>query len=347
MNTKAAILNRINEPLEIRELRIPDLGPGQVLVRIEYSGVCHSQLNEMQGLKGEDKFLPHTLGHEGAGIVEAVGEGVQKVGKGDRVVATWIQAGGMNAPSVKYTDTEGTIINSGAISTFMQHAVISENRLVKISADMPLKTAALLGCALPTGAGMLKMAASEMKLNSVAIFGTGGIGLSAIIAAHVFGVAQIIAVDVAKNKLAQAKEMGATDCVDASAGDSVQQILQLTGGKGVDCAIECAGTRATMEAAIRATRGGGGLCIIGGNLPAGQTFSVDPMDLIKGKRLVGSWGGGTRPDEDIPQYVAKYLSGGLKLDELITHEYDLASINRACLDLQGKRVGRAMIKMHD
>ena len=151
MKTRAAILYKINEPLTIQEIEIPKLTAGQVLVKIAYSGVCRTQLNEMQGLKGEDKFLPHTLGHEASGIVEEVGPQVNKVKAGDHVVATWIQGSGMNVPSVKYTGDKNKVINSGAISTFMERAIISENRLVKIPSEMSLRSAALLGCALLQG----------------------------------------------------------------------------------------------------------------------------------------------------------------------------------------------------
>src|ERR1700692_3777356 len=145
MKTKAAILYQVNKPLVLEEIEIPRLVHGQVLVKIIYSGLCHTQIDEIKGLKGEDKFLPHTLGHEGSGIVEDTGSGVTKVKTGDHVVATWIQGTGAHVPSTTYIHSRDKTINSGAISTFMDRAVISENRLVKIPAEMPLRSAALLG----------------------------------------------------------------------------------------------------------------------------------------------------------------------------------------------------------
>src|ERR1700690_1240996 len=136
MKTNAAILYRINKPLVIEAIEIPRLSAGQVLVKIAYSGICRSQINEIKGLKGEDKFLPHTLGHEGSGIVEEIGAGVLKVKPGDHVVATWIQGSGMNVPSSQYKNNKNIAINSGAISTFMERSIISENRLVKIPPEM-------------------------------------------------------------------------------------------------------------------------------------------------------------------------------------------------------------------
>src|ERR1700733_5747059 len=152
MKTEAAILSKLNTPLEIWEIEIPRLLPGQVLVKMAYSGLCHSQLNEIKGLKGEDKFLPHTLGHEGSGIVESIGANVTKVKSGDPVVLTWLKGSGAEVLGTQYLSKHGTV-NSGPISTFLSYAIISENRVVQIQRHMPLKEAALLGCAIPTGAG--------------------------------------------------------------------------------------------------------------------------------------------------------------------------------------------------
>jgi S-(hydroxymethyl)glutathione dehydrogenase/alcohol dehydrogenase len=209
METKAAVLFKINQPLRIIDLEIPNIKPGQVLVDIKYSGICHSQLNEIKGLKGEDKYLPHTLGHEGSGIVLEVGQNVKKVKPGDHVVLTWINGGGADVPSTIYNSSEGSI-NSGPISTFMEKTVISENRLVPIPKEMPLKVAALLGCAMPTGAGIVSNNAKLNAGDSIAVFGVGGIGLSAILAASAIGAEKIIAVDIEEEKLELSKEIGAT-----------------------------------------------------------------------------------------------------------------------------------------
>lgn len=345
MKTEAAVLSEINSPLEIEHLVLPELKPGQVLVKIAFSGICRSQLNEIQGLKGRDPHLPHTLGHEGSGIVEMTGPGVSKVSPGDHVVLTWIKGLGLDVPYSLYRRDDGNIVNSGAISTFLRRAVVSENRLVKIPHRMPLREASLLGCAVPTGAGIVLNTARLWPGCSVGIFGAGGIGLSAILAASMKDAATIIAVDVVDYKLELARRIGATHIINSTKLDPLATILDITGGSGLDYAIEAAGRRETMEIAFQAVRDNGGLCLLAGNLPQGELISLDPFDLIKGKRIIGTWGGETNPDRDIPLYVDLYLSKKLKLEELITHLYGLDDINRALKDLENQNVGRALIDM--
>lgn len=347
MKTIAAVLSRINKPLLIEELLMPELEPGQVLVKVAYSGVCHSQLNEIQGLKGRDKYLPHTLGHEGSGLVEAVGSEARKVKPGDHVVLSWIKSSGCDIPSVVYKRTSGDRVNSGAISTFLTKAIISENRIVKIPKEMPLREAALLGCAIPTGAGMVMNTARVLPDTSVAIFGIGGIGLCALLAAKFAKAAMLIAIDIEEYKLKQAMQLGATHIINAKKEDVLARIKEITRQAGVDYAIEVAGNKEAMEEAFQSVRDNGGLCIIAGNLPQAEKISLNPFDLIKGKRIIGSWGGDTKPDIDIPGYVDLYLSGKLKLDKLISHVYNLGDINKAFDDLQKAKAARIMIDMRE
>jgi S-(hydroxymethyl)glutathione dehydrogenase/alcohol dehydrogenase len=345
VKTIAAVLEKINQPLKIEELTIPDLKPGQVLVNIAYSGVCHTQLNEVKGLKGEDKFLPHTLGHEGSGVVEAIGPGIGKVKPGDKVVLTWIRGSGADVPSALYKRKDGSMVNSGAVSTFMTKSVISENRLVKIPDAMPLREATLLGCAIPTGVGIVINTAMLSKGDTIAIFGMGGVGLSALLAAKLNQASIIIAIDILDHKLENALKFGATHAINAKKQAVLSEILRITDKGGVDCAIECAGKKESMEVAFQSVRDNGGLCVLAGNLPQGEHISLNPFDLIKGKRIIGSWGGETQPDRDIPTYVKYFLSGTLQLDRLITHSYSLGDVNQALDDLENGNIGRALIDM--
>jgi len=344
MKTIAAVLEQLDKSIKIRELTIPDLKPGQVLVEVAYSGVCHSQLLEVCGKRGHDRFLPHTLGHEGSGTVLKVGAGVTKIKPDDHVVLSWIKGSGADVPSTVYQSSEGPI-NSGAISTFMHQTVTCENRVTPISDAMPLREATLLGCVIPTGAGIILNTARVRLGSSVAVFGVGGIGLSAVLAADLVHATTIIAVDVFDYKLEQAQRVGATHLINARQQDPLATILEITEGCGVDYAIEAAGCRETMETAFRAVRDNGGLCVLAGNLPHGQRISLNPFDLIRGKGIIGTWGGESQPDRDIPLHVDLYLAGKLKLDMLITHEYWLEDINRAFDDLEQGKVGRALIKM--
>jgi S-(hydroxymethyl)glutathione dehydrogenase/alcohol dehydrogenase len=346
VQTEAAVLVELNEPLQPMTLELPGLKPGQALVEVAYSGVCHSQLNEIRGRRGPDRYLPHTLGHEGAGVVQAVGPGVAKVKPGDRVVLTWIKGEGADVPSSGYRRADGaTTINSGPLSTFMRHTVTCENRLVPLPPDMPLREAALLGCAVPTGAGIVINSAAVARRASVAVFGAGGIGLSALLAARMLEASPLIAVDVVERKLAEARRLGATHTVNAGQCDPVAVIRELTGGRGVDYAIEAAGRRETMETAFRSVRDQGGLCVLAGNLPHGERISLDPFDLIRGKRIAGAWGGETRPDRDVPRYVEWFQQQGFPLAELISQEYSLGEINAALDDLEQGRVVRALVNM--
>ena len=343
METKAAILYETGKPLVVETLRIPKLKDGQVLVKILYSGVCRSQLNEIKGLKGEDRFLPHLLGHEGSGIVADIGAGVTKVKKGDYVVLSWMKGNGMDVVSCQYSNGDAKI-NSGAITTFSEYSVISENRVFRISKEVAPEIAALLGCAVPTGAGIVKNTIGLKKENTIAIFGIGGIGSSALLYAGSLGCVKIIAIDVSDFKLDFAKEIGATDKINPNEEDVILRIQEITEGRGVDYAIESSGIKEVMELAFASIKNQG-TAIIAGNLKFGEKISIDPFDLIKGKKILETWGGETHPERDIPIYVDLYISGKLKLDCLCTQIYRLADINRALEDLDNGKVGRALINM--
>lgn len=341
MKTDAAILTRLKTPLEIWELEIPELKAGQVLIKMAYSGLCHSQINEIEGYKGEDRFIPHTLGHEGSGIVEAIGPGVKKVSVGEKVVLTWIKGSGADVPATEYLSDNG-VVNSGAISTFMHYAVISENRVVPIPAALPLKEAALLGCAIPTGAGVVKNEMSLKKGDSFAIFGLGGVGLSALLAAKQAAAYPIIAVDVQDKKLEYAKKLGATHTVHAGKNNPATAILEITAGKGVDYVFESAGRREAMEAAFVSLKAPG-LCVLAGNLPKGEQITLDPFELIRGKKIIGTWGGKSQIDRDIADYAQLFLEGSFDLTPLITHVVPLNEINRLIDKLKKGEVGRGLI----
>lgn len=345
MNTRAAVLYQTGDPLVVEsDIDIPTLQPGQVLVDMAYSGVCHSQLMEIQGKRGEDRYLPHLLGHEGSGIVVDSGKGVSKVKPGDEVILTWIKANGAENHGAKYRKGD-LIINSGPVTTFSEYTVVSENRCVKLPEDIPMDIAALFGCAVLTGAGIITNIIRPSPADCIAIFGVGGIGLSALMATLLFKCSKIIAVDIEENKLKHAEEFGATHIVNSNFEDPVEKIFEITGGRGADFAVEAGGLVSTIEQAFASVRNNGGLCVFASHPAYGKKIEIDPFDLICGKQIRGSWGGESQPDRDVPLFAQLYKDGKLPLAKLITHKYSLDKINQAFADLENRKVGRGIIEI--
>lgn len=304
MKTVAAVLTQQNHPLELMELAIPSVGPYQVIVEIHYASICRTQLNEITGAKGDDPYLPHTLGHEGSGVVTQVGHSVKHVSPGDEVVISWLKNGETGSQGIQYIDIHtGTPVNSGPVSTFMSHALLSQDRVTKLPEEIPLDIAPLFGCALPTGMGMVLNQTALTPEKTIAIFGLGGVGISALLAARLQEAEKIIAIDICEDRLDLALELGATDVINASIFNPVELIHSITEGKMVDYAIESAGIRTTMEHAFRAVNDTRGKCIIAGNLAHNKTISINPFDLIKGKQIVGSWGGNASVQQLLTLYT--------------------------------------------
>ncbi|HLC49309.1 MAG TPA: zinc-binding dehydrogenase [Candidatus Andersenbacteria bacterium] len=338
---KAAILERLKKPLVVADIEVSDtLLPGQVRVRILAAGLCGSQLHEIDGNRGEDKYLPHLLGHEGSGIVEEVGLDVTKVKKGDYVVISWIKGTGANAPGGIYSWGKKKV-NSGSAAVFAEQSIVSENRLTKISKKVPHDVAALLGCAVPTGAGVIRNTLKIPKGSTVAIFGSGGVGASAILGAVLAGAKEIIAVDISASKLKTAKKLGATMTIDASTKDPVAAIRKKYAA-GIDFAVEAAGITSVMQQAFASISNSGTLGIAG-HPKEGSKITLNPFEFILGKKIVGSWGGATNPDVDIPYYAKEYLRGNFPIDGLISHSFSLDTINDAVDVLRSGKAARVVI----
>jgi len=347
LEMKAAVLLGLNKPLSIIsgvEYSVPSRG--QVLVKLAYSGVCHSQLMEIRGNRGPDAYLPHLLGHEGSGKVVSVGEGVTKVGVGELVILGWIKGTGLESGGVQYNCSSlSQKINAGGVTTFNEYALVSENRLVPLPAGVPMDIAVLFGCAVPTGAGIITNDLQPIAGSSVAVFGLGGIGMSALMATMLFQCEKVIAIDVSSDKLALARSFGATHTIDASASDPVTEIRALTCGLGVDYAVEASGQIKVIEQSFESVRRGGGVCVFASHPKIGKRISIDPYELICGKQIRGSWGGSSDPDRDIPIFAQLYLEGKLPLEKLITKRYPLELINEALDDLENRRVGRPLVEI--
>lgn len=345
MKTPAAVLVEPNKPLEIIDLEIPTLHRGQVLVEVAFSGVCHTQILEWHGYRGADPYLPHCLGHEGSGTVLEIGNDVTKVDCGDRVVLSWIRGSGISAGGSVYGWEKTRSVNAGPITTFSRKSVISEDRLTVIPDNFSLKAASLIGCALPTGLGAIFNVARPMPGQSVAIFGIGGIGLCATMAAIISGCTPIIVIDLVLKKLELAKTIGATHLVHASQDPVLEKIAQIC-PNGVDFAIEATGRPNVMCQATECVRPRGGSVVIIGNARHGEVWEIDPKQLNLGKRIFGTWGGDSQPDQDYLKYCKLVTAARLDLDPFLTPpSYVLHDINTALTDLESGRSTRPIIDL--
>lgn len=281
MKTEAAILVETGQPLAMAELGIPALRTGQVLVEIAYSGACGTQVMEWRGDKGPDKWLPHCMGHEGTGTVIDRGPGVTKVKDGDKVVLSWIRGTGVEAGGCHY-DWNGKQVNAGGVTTFQRHAVVSENRLTPLPDALSLDVAILLGCAVPTGMGAIFNVLKTSSGDSIAIFGTGGIGLNACMAAAFAGGMPVIGIDPNPARRQLAMAYGATHTIDPAGGDVVEAVRAIVPG-GVDLAVEASGQPVVMNSAINAVRAQGGRAVVIGNAKVGNALTLDPASSIRVK----------------------------------------------------------------
>jgi S-(hydroxymethyl)glutathione dehydrogenase/alcohol dehydrogenase len=343
MKTLAAILIETGKPLVLDDLEISPLKPGQALVEIHYSGVCHTQLLECRGHRGADPYLPHCLGHEGSGIVREVGAAVTKVKAGDRVILSWIKGSGAEVSGTNYR-WGGRIVNAGAITTFSRLAVISENRLTVLPRSIAMADAALLGCAVATGMGAVFNTAAARPGQSIAVFGAGGVGLAAIKAAALAGCMPIVAVDPVAGRLDLACRVGATHAINPQDADAVEGVMQACPG-GVDLAIEASGRPAVMRQVLSSVRGRGGIAVIIGNARKGEVLELDPGQLNQGKQIRGSWGGDNQPDIDFPRYCRLAETGKLGLDALRAPSFRLDQVNEALAALESGIPGRPLLEM--
>ena len=351
---KAAVLTELRAPLQVVELAMPEtLAAGQVLVKIHFSGICGSQLGEIDGAKGEDKFLPHLLGHEASGTVLNVGAGVRHVKVGDKVVLHWRKGLGIESETPHYS-WEGRKINAGWITTFNEYAIVSENRVTAIPADSDLEVAALFGCAVTTGFGIVENNADVRIGQSVVVYGSGGVGLNIVQAAALVSAYPVIAVDLHEGKLELAKRMGATHVINASGRGlddvraEIQLVLDETGsGAGADVFIDNTGVPAVIETGYAMTKPQGTVTLVG--VPRkGNNVNLFSLPLHFGKTLSGSHGGESVPNIDIPRYHNMYRAGRIILRELITDYFGLDQINEAIAAMRsGKVRGRCLVRMAD
>jgi S-(hydroxymethyl)glutathione dehydrogenase / alcohol dehydrogenase len=341
---KAAILVELNQPLVVADIEAPrDLAFGQVRVKVHYSGICGAQINEIEGAKGPDKFLPHLLGHEGSATVLDVGPGVNTVKKGDRVVMHWRQSDGLQAEPASY-QWNGRKVNAGWVTTFNNEAVVSENRVTKVPDDLDLRLAPLFGCAVTTAMGVINRDAAVQIGQSVVVFGIGGVGVNIVQSASLASANPIIAIDVVDSKVEWAKKFGATHAFNSKTGDVAAKIREIVGPQGADVIVDTTGRARVIELAYELTHPDGKTILVG--VPRkGDNISIYSLPLHFKKVLTGSHGGSAEPHIDIPRYVRLMKAGKLSLDGLVTHEFPLEQVNEAIALVRKGEAGRVLLRM--
>lgn len=356
MQVKAAVLRHMNvkppyaqsKPIVIETIELAPPGPGEVLVRIRAAGLCHSDLSVING--DRPRPMPMALGHEAAGVVEALGEGVSDLEPGDHVVMVFMPSCGHCLPCAEgrpalcepgaKANAAGTLINGSVrlsspvghvhhhlgVSAFAEYAVVSRNSVVKIDRDLPFIEAALFGCAVLTGVGAVVNTAQLRVGSTAVVIGLGGVGLASVLGARAAGASKIIAVDLSPEKLALAKDVGATAVVNGGDADAVEQVLQLTGG-GADYVFEMAGSIRALDNAMKMTKRGG-MTVTAGLPPPGSALSVNVVQLVGEERtLKGSYIGTCVPIRDIPRFIELYRDGRLPVDRLLSGRLKLDDIN--------------------
>jgi S-(hydroxymethyl)glutathione dehydrogenase/alcohol dehydrogenase len=358
-SVKAAVFREVNVPMEIEEVEVSKPGPREVLIRTKAAGICHSDMHFFNGTYPGQ--VPMILGHESAGIVEQVGSDVHYVKPGDHVITCLsvfcghceqcltghlslcqepeVNRSAEEPPRLHQADT--ALTQFAQLGSFAEMMLVHEHALVKIREDMPMDRAALIGCGVTTGVGAVIHTAAVEPGSTVAVIGCGGIGLSCINGAAIAGAARIIAVDMVSSKLDLARKFGATDVVDASDGEAVQKVIEMTGG-GVHYSFEAIGLKSTAEQAFQMLRNGGTATVIG-MIPPGDMVSLHGVDFLFEKKIQGSMMGSNRFRVDMPRFVDFYLQGRLHLDDLVSKRIALSDINEGMAALETGEIARSVI----
>ena len=352
MRMRAAVLEEFGKPLAVQEVELAEPRAGEVLVRLEACGVCHTDMYTASGADPSG-YAPAVLGHEGCGIVEKLGEGVSLVKEGDRVVTLFSPQCGecvhcqsprtnlciaIREEQNKGHLPDGTVrlssVGSGegirhfmGTSTFAEYTVMPEIALAVVSPDAPPTRAAPFACGLSTGLGAAINTAQVEEGSTCVVFGAGLVGLGAVAGCRLRGAERIVCVDLSEERLALARGQGATDTF-VGGDDTVERILEMTGGFGADYTFEATGNVGVMRQAVEAARMGWGLCTVAGVAGKGETLDIVPRLLITGRRVAGSSFGGCKGRDQVPQFVDLYLQGRLDVDPLISHELTLDEVNR-------------------
>ena len=341
--SRFAVLNKTGKPLLIKNLKIPKLENNQLLVKIKYSYICGTQMNEISGSKGVDKYLPHTLGHEASGYIVDLGPNVKKFKVGEKVILSWIKKKESSSVNPFYFDEKNKKINSGLVSTFSNLTVVSKDRVYKIPKDLPMDIAALFGCALPTGFGIVFNFLKKIsKNNYIGVYGVGGVGVMAFIALKTLGIKNIYAVDKNKKNLQIVRKLG---CKFVGNPKEMEKkiINKLIDKKNIKYNFEMSGHKIMMEAAIK-NLSYNGTMVLAGNTRKGDFIRLNPYDLIFGKKIFGFSGNDVSLEKNIKNYVKIIRKINLKKLRSIFSVYKFKNINKAIRDFKKGTVLRPLIK---
>jgi len=342
MKTEAAILVNTKQPLEIVNLEIPILNEGQILVEILSTGICGTQMAEIDGLKGEDKWLPHCLGHEAVAKVIDIGPYNSKFQKDDKVIISWIKGSGVDAGGCSYIWKDKTV-NAGAVTTFQRYSVISENRATKINiSDEMNNILPMLGCASLTGMGAVNNVLDAKEGQSIGIFGFGGIGLNALLMARSLKLYPIIVFDTSEKRRALAKEAGADLVVNPSENHQILAFKERFPA-GIDFMLEATGNVSVLENTLEYIKNLSGKLVVVGNAPANSMVKISPHQFNLGKSILGTWGGNSNPDRDVEKYAAILLKNRDLLANFLGETFKLYEINMAIDQMRARTIGRPII----
>jgi S-(hydroxymethyl)glutathione dehydrogenase / alcohol dehydrogenase len=343
---RAAVLEHLNAPLTIADVEPGPVGTGQALVKVLVSGICGAQLQEIAGNKGNAKFVPHLLGHEGCGIVEEVGHGITTVKKGDKVVMHWRKGEGIEADFPSYS-FKGRLMRSGKVTTFNQYAIVSENRITAVPSDTPDDFCALLGCGLSTALGTVIDEAKVRPGESVLIVGLGGVGASLVRAARLVGASPVIAIDISETKRAMAASLGCDLFIKVEREGSSAALRDLLRIPDVDVIIETSGNPKSIANTLPLLASGGRYILLGQPKPGDSVEITNAYHLFggDGKSIMATQGGRFLPSQDIPRYVRLERAGLLRYDDLITHRTTLEGVNDALVLMRAGQGNRIFIDL--
>ncbi len=340
-----AILRKLGSDLSVENINLPNLDYGQVLIEVHSSGICGRQIQEIMGYKGEDKFLPHLLGHEGGGIVKKIGPGVSKCKIGDHVVLHWRKSKGIESNFPVYQNENGKI-GGGLVTTFNSEAIISENRLTVIPSSINFEIASLLGCSVTTALGLINNEAKAKIGESILIIGAGSVGLSLVQASSLVSCYPIVTTDISSTKLNKSIELGASNIIQIESDNNIlkENSKKIVGKEGYDIVVETTGIPSLINIGYNLLSNNGRIIMVGQPKKGEKIILESASDNFIGKKIFDSQGGMTNPDIDIKNYIKIIENNRIDIEKIITKRIEIKNINNAINDIKNNKIiGKCII----